>query len=437
VGAEQQTFTFASDERLVELIHSARARLVVIAPAMSKAVAAAIAGRCAEENLSVAVVLDADPEVYRLGFGDQASLEVLRQATVANGLHLAMQAGLRIGMIAADEHLLVFSPVPALVEAGSKVEEKPNAIMLSGAPAVQIASAAGVGPDPEPRREIGHQSISPQEVRQIEADLAANPPQRFDIARAIRVFSSKIQYVEFEVENVRPSARRVRLPADLAGVEDQRLKERISSQIRPPEACFGPFEVEVENPEGEKITLQVGEKWLADERKRIEDKYTFVVKRHGRVILKSDRSAFDAEVARYQRNLGSYRTKVLTELTAARGEFEDTLVAEFLPRWERRPPQRFARCDWPTTRVNLELELKRDLARVIDEALHYGEARVRLVYKDVAYESVGDPGFRDAISEAMRGRVPTDFIDKLFSESDAAPAAKSLEPAAFDEDVPF
>jgi hypothetical protein len=331
----------------------------------------------------------------------------------------------------------VFSPVPALVEAGSKVEEKPNAIMLSGAPAVQIASAAGVGPDPEPHKEIGHESISPQEVQQIEADLAGNPPQRFDIARAVRVFSSKIQYVEFEVENVRPSARRVRLPADLAGVEDQRLKERISSQIRPPEACFGPFEIEVENPACEKVAVLVGEKWLANERKRIEDQYTFVVKRHGRVILKSDRTAFDAEVARYERNLTSYRTKVLNELGAARAEFQEALVSEFLPRWERIPPARFARCGWPATGDNLKRELQRDLDGVIDEALHYGEARVRLVYKDVAYESVSDPGFRDGLSEAMRGRVPADFIDKLFSESDAAPVATSHETAASDEDVPF
>lgn len=165
--------------------------------------------------------------------------------------------------------------------------------------------------------------------------------------------------------------------------------------------------------------------------------YTFVVRRHGRIILKTDRSAFDAEIARYERNLATFRGKVLEELEAARADFEEMLVAEFLPRWRRNPPPRFARSGWPATAENLDRELRRELSKVIDEALHYGETRIRLVYKDVAYESVSDPGFKDALSEAMRGRVPADFIENLFPETDAAPAAPSRLASTLDEDVPF
>ncbi len=74
-----RTFAVASDEALVELISRARSRLVVIAPALTKPVADAVSRRFDElGQLSVTVILDADPEVYRLGFGDQEALETIR-----------------------------------------------------------------------------------------------------------------------------------------------------------------------------------------------------------------------------------------------------------------------------------------------------------------------------------------------------------------------
>ena len=75
---EQQTFTIASDERLIEMIRSAQRRLVVVAPALTTAVADALVRRCPDERVSLTVVLDADAEVYRMGYGDPASLHLLR-----------------------------------------------------------------------------------------------------------------------------------------------------------------------------------------------------------------------------------------------------------------------------------------------------------------------------------------------------------------------
>ena len=74
-------FAVASDEALVDLIASARIRLVVIAPALTKPVADALSRRLDDlGQLSVTVILDADPEVYRLGFGDEQALDAIRAA---------------------------------------------------------------------------------------------------------------------------------------------------------------------------------------------------------------------------------------------------------------------------------------------------------------------------------------------------------------------
>ena len=69
-------FAVASDQALVDLINSAKVRLVVIAPALTKLVADALSRRLDDlGQLSVTVILDADPEVYRLGFGDEEALD--------------------------------------------------------------------------------------------------------------------------------------------------------------------------------------------------------------------------------------------------------------------------------------------------------------------------------------------------------------------------
>ena len=84
-----RTFITASDDSLMNLIQSARTRLAVIAPAITTPVAQALAARMADlPALSLTVILDADAEVYRMGYGDAEALEIRlalrRSSTSAN-----------------------------------------------------------------------------------------------------------------------------------------------------------------------------------------------------------------------------------------------------------------------------------------------------------------------------------------------------------------
>ncbi len=123
-------FAVASDQALVDLINSARTRLIVIAPALTKSVADALSRRLDDlGRLSVTVILDADPEVYRLGFGDEEALDGIRRASAKNLFDLREQPGVRIGVVISDTTTMVYSPVSQNVEAGSTTVEKPNAIV--------------------------------------------------------------------------------------------------------------------------------------------------------------------------------------------------------------------------------------------------------------------------------------------------------------------
>ena len=91
-----RTFAAASDEALVKLILSARSRLVVIAPALTQAVADSLSRRFDDlGQLDIKVILDSDAEVYRLGFGDQTALETIRAASAESLLDLREQANRR------------------------------------------------------------------------------------------------------------------------------------------------------------------------------------------------------------------------------------------------------------------------------------------------------------------------------------------------------
>jgi hypothetical protein len=75
----QFAIDIAGEQQLVEFVGSARERLVVIAPAVTLPVAEAICAKWHELRNDVTIVLDTDPEVYRLGYGDEAALNRLTE----------------------------------------------------------------------------------------------------------------------------------------------------------------------------------------------------------------------------------------------------------------------------------------------------------------------------------------------------------------------
>jgi len=356
-----RTFAVASDNSLVDLIRSARRRLVVIAPALTDPVADAIADRLPELGpLSISVIVDADPEVYRLGFGTEKALDRLREACDRNLFDLRVQFGVRIGVVVSDQITMVFSPVPQLIEAGSRSSAKPNAIILGGTAPDRLADAAGAeSAGGSEKQEIGAQALTPEDVQAVKQDLKANPPQQFDIARALRVFNSEVQYVDLKVEEYRLSRRQVALPPDLVEVGDEQLREQISSRMRMP--AIEKLEIPVKTESGVEV-FKVDDTWFDGERKRIMNRYTFVVRNFGHVILRHDREDFDKEIARFAENLQIYYEGILSALNSLAIDLESRLVKEYLPKWQAHPPPRFARHSLVPTEQDIEQEL-RSIAR--------------------------------------------------------------------------
>src|SRR5258708_7236152 len=109
--------------------------------------------------LSLTVILDADAEVYRMGYGDPEALEIIRKASKEAMFDLREQPGVRIGVVISDDRTMVYAPVSRNVEAGSTTEEKPNAIMLEGRSTETLAGAAGAA---EGKTEDGLMGMEPE-----------------------------------------------------------------------------------------------------------------------------------------------------------------------------------------------------------------------------------------------------------------------------------
>ncbi len=143
----------AGDTQVIEFVRSARERLIFVAPAVSQAVATAICEQSAALGEAAAtVILDTDPEVYRLGYGEPASLQLLETAAHSSHVILRRQPGLRLCIVIADSRTLIFAPTPQLIEAG------PNTGVGVGANAIYLGS-----PPPALESDLQYERRTPQD----------------------------------------------------------------------------------------------------------------------------------------------------------------------------------------------------------------------------------------------------------------------------------
>jgi hypothetical protein len=140
---DRRLFTTADEQRLMDMIALARYRLVIVAPGLGDNVGKSLAARVmsADPPQNIAVTLDVDPEVCRLGYGTLNALEEVKMALELTGRRLGTTEGIRIGLVISDDQTLIYGPTPLLIEAGSTVPTRPNAILLQGGSCEALAVA--------------------------------------------------------------------------------------------------------------------------------------------------------------------------------------------------------------------------------------------------------------------------------------------------------
>lgn len=431
------TFTAVNESVLAEAIGRCRSRMVYIAPGVTEVIVEAMKKLLQRpKSPPMTVIIDADPEVCRLGYGTVDGLKALQALAAASMIPIRYQPGLRIGLLVHDDDMLVYAPTPLLIEAGAKHPEEANALNLSEEPLLSVlhASAADGSDDPNAQlpgeAEVGNRAATPELLRKSLEDLERLPPKPYDVARVERVYSSKLQYVDLEVTGYKLAERRVRVPNDLLLNSDDAVNQRLRnsfSLLEGKEALVVDIpDVDLRTGEpklrdGEPMTVAYSQAGIEHDRKKIYEDFLIAVPGHGQLISRTRRKAFDDRVAWFTARVQAYSEGVREELGAAIDKSIANLTDALLPGLLERPPARLMKHAVSATLSEKEMRhaLHEELERAFDAADGFYQPQVKVVFKDLTYETIKDQTFRGKLKSAFPGLGDQD-VEALFDEHDAA-----------------
>jgi hypothetical protein len=382
--SDTEAFKIATDEVLAGIVKAASRRLVVVAPAVTSAVANAISERATALRAdAITLILDSDPEVYRLGYGTLEGLQEIEKAAGNHGITIRRQPGVRIGLIIADDQTLIFTPTARLVEAGPNTQGGANAILLQGLPR-NIESDLGFQGAGLPQ--VGRTPLSAGDVAAITGDLEMNPPQKFDLARKVRVFNAFIEFVELEVRGTEVSRRMVSIPSYLLAVVDAETRKQLRASFRLV-------------PEGHSLSGSDIEK----DRRLFVSQYVKVIPNYGTVVLRKDRPAFDAAVKTLEGAVKAFGERVKADIQQRIDENITELVKSLLPALIERTPQEWIPSTGePPNKETIRARLTEDLRRAFGSAQSLvRDMSVRCRVKGVTYELLNDKVFLESAAKAL------------------------------------
>ena len=438
------TFIAVNDRLLVDRIGAVSRRIVFVAPAISKEVATALGGcLCRADQISITLILDPDAEAHRIGYGDREGLEKLRDLARDNHIGLRSQPGLRIGLLLADDEVLIWSPTPRAVEDQRRVDE-PNGLDLTAAigaihmlasrgddapevPGLDNTEEAGsladiirnaVGADDlyvlPSTAEIGRKPFTPEQVAETVKELTENPPAPFDLSRKTRVFSTKFQFVEFELRGAAWTTREIKLSSLLLNpdVPDE-LQDLFDTRVRPFSA-HADREIEVPtlvqgqiaySREGKPILSPMKQADMERAWKEIVKRYLRRIEGFGWLLSRSEKPAFQAAVTAY----GTVLLEWVTGFRKIAAKDEAKLIEQLVGLISARANQASAKGKLKD--MNIENVVKEGIQK-----LRVTEPSVKLVFKEISWESTRDAEF----ARALRSAFPNEDLKKWFEEFTAA-----------------
>lgn len=431
------TFTVVNEETLAAAVDRCSERLVYIAPGITEKIVAAMAlAMQRTQPPSLTVIIDADPEVCRLGYGTVEGLKALQALAAGQMLPIRYQPGLRLGVLIADSEIAVYSPTPLLIEAGSDRVDQPNAITLGTSnPLDRVLKACAAegesGPDMTlpSEAEVGTMAATPELLQESLKELERLPPKPFDVARTERVYNTKLQYVDFEVTGYKLTARRVQIPTDLLVGTDKTLEARLRNsfsllegkdslvvQIADADPDSGEPRLD---KEGKPMMVSYSELTIEEERKKIYTDFLTPVPGHGQLISKMRRGAFDTRVAWFKSRVAAYTVAVKQQLDQAVEASVKELTKALLPGVMQRPPARLMKHSMSLvpTEDDYRAAVETELSQAFNLGDRFFQPTVRVIFKDLTYETITDEKFVAQLKKLFPGLGQQGF----FEEHDSAP----------------
>lgn len=371
-------------------IKHATKRLLYMAPGVSMIIVNQLINAWDRIGINnVNIILDVDAEIFRLGYGEIEALTMLEIKAREKGTLISHQAGVRIGLLIADEEVIVFTPTPLLIEGDSKQPDRPNAIRLETLPE-NVAKDLGLGPQGTLDQKIGKVEALPKEIEKVAEELKLNPPMKFNVAKTILVFNSWFEFVEFELKNCFISRKEVPLKSDLFGL----IKgDRAYASLRSSFKLIGK-------------DSKLSEKKIIEKKKKITDQFLIQIKGYGAVILRTKKEEFEKEIIVFEEEIKKFQQEIEKRLDTEIKQNKKTLIAALLPAVKRRHPDRWNKFMSSTDKKGKDNEIEELLHNEISEAFGTAkklidEMKVSVVNKGITYELLNDSKFTEACKKAL------------------------------------
>lgn len=389
-----------SDDDLIPVIESARDRLFFMAPGLTVRLAESISQKWLTlESNQVNIILDVDPEVCRLGYGELDALQLLERRARQVGTLISHQPGIRIGLLVADQTVVVFSPTPLLIEAGSTRQNHPNGIRLDNLPR-NVARDVGLGENGVEDQNIGLEKAPSEKIQKVADDLRTNPPVKFDIARKVRVFNAFFEFVEFELRGCFISRKMVPIKSDLMGLtKDKKAQEKLRSS----------FKLIDEDS-------KLSDKQITDLKNTIAKDHLITLRGYGTVVLRTNKPAFEEAVKTLQTKVKEFQKSVEKGLDEEIQTNKQSLLEALLPSIQANPPTRWTKyLGSSPSKDQVRKMLDDDLSSAFGTAKEIvNEMKVSVIFKGVTYELLNNEEFIKVASAA----IPS--LESLYQESIAA-----------------
>ena len=260
---------------------------------------------------------------------------------------------------------------------------------------------------------VGEHHIRPDELKEVVKELRENPPAPFDLARKVRVFSTKFQYVEAELQGAEWTGRRIKLSSLLLNPDLPDSLQDLETQVRP-YRTNGDVAIDVPcivrgqiayNEHGAKIRAPITQRDMEGRWKDIRDRYLFRVQGFGTLVRKRELAAFRAEIEAFECVLQDWVAQFRQHVN----QDQDELVSDIVNLIQGRIAQSGRKEN--SDDFDLDREVRSGL-----EGMRVIEPRVRIVVKDIPWESSRDQEFTTALQEAL----PSEELQGWFDEFVAA-----------------
>ena len=347
----------------------------------------------------ITVCLDFDERVLRMGYGDLAAVNSLREA----GIIVSSTPGLRTGLVLVDHQGYIFTPTALYLEADHRPAGAPNAMRLSKdqvtealarlSPAAKAIAIALAKTDEDRERirqqavEVPSQPVTKDQFATVQKRLEEVPPVQFDVARQVRVFNAYLQYVELKLSGAAIQRHRLAIPPSIQKLGVSKDRE---GRLR---TTFDLIE------KGGKLSSKALEDALNEIRKNFTPS---LGKDHGRVALKRAKPHLEERLEEFRSELKAHQKRVEKELQGQLDESRKQIVDYYVPRVVQSPPDamhgQFLEFSEDEARTWLKGELDRVFPKA-DALIQKMQLDVR--YKDVTFETLNQKDFLRAVKEAF------------------------------------